>query len=68
MELKVVLFDRLSVVVVVEALRLRTLESLFTAFRITEVSSGGSSIVVVVIHRGRGICTCDSEIGRGVCR
>jgi hypothetical protein len=48
MELKVVLFDRLSVMVAVEALRLRTLESLLIAFRMPGVSSGGSSIAVVV--------------------
>jgi hypothetical protein len=48
MELKVVLSDRLRVMVAVEALRLRTLESLLMVCRMPGVSSGGSSIAVVV--------------------
>jgi hypothetical protein len=47
MELKVLLFDRLSVVVAVEAPRLRTLESLLIASRMPEVSWDWSSIPMV---------------------
>jgi hypothetical protein len=56
MELKVVLFDRLSVVVAVDALRLSTLESLLMAFRMPGVSSGGSSIVVEVCVAATAEC------------
>lgn len=49
MELKVLLFDRLSVVVAVEALRLRTLESLLIASRMPEEFWACSSILMVRI-------------------
>lgn len=48
MELKVLLFDRLSVVVAVEAPRLRTPGSLLIASRMPEVSWGWSSILIVI--------------------
>lgn len=48
MEMKVLLFDRLSVVVAVEAPRLRTPESLLIACRMPEESWGWSSILIVV--------------------
>ena len=48
MELKVLLFDRLSVVVAVGAPRLSTPESLLIASRMPEESRGWSSILIVV--------------------
>jgi len=63
MELNVLLFDRLSVVVAVEAPRLRTLESLLIASRMPEVSWDWSFILIVIC-----VCVYSSEIDEVVCQ